>query len=298
MQMKPLYLLLISTLIIAALFLANINPDLAEAKGRMSTRNGAVDIEFNITHDVIVCVTTPCPNDELELKFFNPTTGKLLEHVNYCFNIITADNQKPPTCNLHTHDGIGVRGVEVPDVGSFTLEIHIEGLGIDKPYDTKYSGFAIVAITGGVSDIKLQKTTVTFEDESFDVYTSLSNGSVIGIDVDRDFTSLIISLDTSMNKEGELIMTLPRALIDSKVNGEDDEFIILLDGEEVYYEENKTAETERELTILIFAASEEVEIIGTRAVPEFPIAMIIVGTVFASMIILVKLGTILKIRVT
>ena len=173
-----------------------------------------------------------------------------------------------------------MHGVEVPDNGAFTLEINVEGLGIDKPFDTMYSGDAIVTITGGVSKIANQKSMVTLGDDMFDVYTSLSNGMVLGIEVDHDFTSVIVLLETSTIDEGELIITLPRTMIDSKINGDDDDFIILLDGEEIDYQENKTTETDRELSVHIFAASEEVEIIGTRVIPEFPVAvMALMGVV-------------------
>jgi plastocyanin len=125
--------------------------------------------------------------------------------------------------------------------------------------------------------------TVTEGETNIDVPASLSNGSVREIDVDSDFTSIIIMVQTDEAEDGELMITLPRDLIDSKLNGDDDEFIIIVDGEESDYQELNTNDNERELTIAVFAGAEEVEIIGTQVVPEFPIAvMAVMGLIVAT----------------
>ena len=275
--MKTASMVLIVSLLAILASLINIHPDGAEALMKMSTRNNAVDIEVNMEYNIIVCVTTPCPTDQLTLKFFKPATDELLQHVNYCFSIIPEDMSQPSanTCD-HSHDGTAVHPVELPDTGSFTFEVNIEGLGINKPYDTKYSGTAVVEVTSE-SGPTTQKVTVTFEDHKFDVITSLTSGSVLGIEVDQDFTSLIVAVETSGTEDGELMITLPKALVDARTNGNDDEFIILVDGDEVEYEEDRTTETERTLTIPVFAASEEVEIIGTQVIPEFPVNLAVIA---------------------
>jgi plastocyanin len=129
--------------------------------------------------------------------------------------------------------------------------------------------------------------TVTFEDSSFDVAATLSNGSIMFIDVDPDFTSLILTVETSATDDGELMITLPRELIDSQVNGADDDFIILVDGEESDYTEHSTTDTERMLTIAVPAGVEEIEIVGTQVVPEFPLAvMAVMGIIVATAIVI------------
>lgn len=119
----------------------------------------------------------------------------------------------------------------------------------------------------------VEAATVTFEGNTFDVTASLSNGSVESMEVDADFTSLIVIVETSDTEDDELMIILPRALIDAKTNGGDDEFIILVDGEEEDYEESNTTGTERTLAITIPAGAEEVEIIGSQVVPEFPLGV-------------------------
>ena len=106
----------------------------------------------------------------------------------------------------------------------------------------------------------------------------MSNGSVEGIEVDEDFTSIILMVQTDEAEDGELMIIFPRDLIDSKLNGDDDEFIIIVDGVESDYEELDTNDTERELVIPVFAGAEEVEIIGTQVVPEFPLSVLVIMT--------------------
>jgi len=55
---------------------------------------------------------------------------------------------------------------------------------------------------------------------------------------------------------------LPRELIDAKAEQNDDDFFVLLNGEEINYDETVTP-TDRTLTILFQSNTEEIEIIGT-----------------------------------
>ena len=55
---------------------------------------------------------------------------------------------------------------------------------------------------------------------------------------------------------------MPRELIDAKAEQNDDDFFVLLNGEEINYDETVTP-TDRTLTILFQSNTEEIEIIGT-----------------------------------
>jgi hypothetical protein len=113
------------------------------------------------------------------------------------------------------------------------------------------------------------------------VTASLSNGNVKSINVDPDFVSILLAVETGNMDDGELVIEVPRALLDSRSNGVDDYFVVLVDGEEVEYEERNTTDNARELVIPVFAGSGEVEILGTEVVPEFPFAIIVMGAVAA-----------------
>ena len=137
---------------------------------------------------------------------------------------------------------------------------------------------------------------VEFEGNKIPVKYKITNGSVRGIEVDPDFTSIIISI--SATDDGELTITLPRNLIDARFEGcggDDDEFIVLIDGEEETYDETDTTSSDRELVIPIPGGAEEVEIIGTCIIPEFGIlAPLVLAAAVGAIIVASRKNQILK----
>jgi len=117
----------------------------------------------------------------------------------------------------------------------------------------------------------------------FSVGYSITGGSLLSITPDVDANSLIIGISTT--GDGELTITLPRGLIDAQIGSEDDDFFVLVDGEEVDFEEIATS-TDRTLTIQFPAGAEEIEIIGTMVVPEFgTIAALILAVAIISIVV-------------
>ena len=89
----------------------------------------------------------------------------------------------------------------------------------------------------------------------------IRGGEVTGIDIDDENNSLIISLD--VRTKGELVITLPRSLIDAKINSEDTKFKILTSGLSLnFFDETKT-EKDRTITIPFNRSDYEVIITGT-----------------------------------
>ncbi len=119
---------------------------------------------------------------------------------------------------------------------------------------------------------------------------SLSNGSVESMEIDPAFQSLIITVETELTN-GKLEITLDRDLIDAKMDSKDDKFVVFVDGDEGFYEETASTPTERTLEIVVPNGTTEIEIVGTQAMPEFPVAMLIIATVFTSMIAVFRLRT-------
>ena len=110
----------------------------------------------------------------------------------------------------------------------------------------------------------------------------ITGGSVLSVTEDFDAKSLIVRISTT--SDGELEITLPRNVIDSKSGNADDDFFVLIDGEEVEFEETKTS-TDRTLTIAFPDGAEEIEIIGTFVIPEFgAIAALILAVAIVSII--------------
>jgi predicted secreted protein with PEFG-CTERM motif len=125
-------------------------------------------------------------------------------------------------------------------------------------------------------------TTVSVQGSSDLVGYEITGGKLLGISPDVESNSLIISIDATSN--GSLTLTIPRSVLDATINGGDDDFFVLIDGEEVDFDET-TSSTDRTLTIAFPAGAEEIEIIGTFVVPEFgTIAVMILSIAIISII--------------
>ena len=124
------------------------------------------------------------------------------------------------------------------------------------------------------------KMAVTGTD--FMVNYKITGGKLVSITPDVEAHSLTIAMTAS--QDGSLVITLPRSLIDAKMGDQDDTFFVLVDGEEVDFEETATS-TDRTLTIQFPAGAEEIEIIGTVVIPEFgTIAVMILAVAIISII--------------
>jgi predicted secreted protein with PEFG-CTERM motif len=131
-------------------------------------------------------------------------------------------------------------------------------------------------------DTGVTDTTVSIEGSSDLIGYTITGGKLLSIIPDVEAKSLIVSIDAT--SDGSLTLTIPRSVLDATMNGEDDEFFVLIDGEEVDFEETPSA-TERILTIAFPVGAEEIEIIGTFVVPEFgTIAAMILAVAIISII--------------
>jgi predicted secreted protein with PEFG-CTERM motif len=129
---------------------------------------------------------------------------------------------------------------------------------------------------------KVTDTTVSVQGSSDLIGYEITGGKLLSIMPDVDANSLIVSIDAT--NDGSLTLTIPRSVLDATMNGEDDDFFVLIDGEEVDFEET-TDSTNRILTIAFPAGAEEIEIIGTFVVPEFgTIAAMILAVAIISII--------------
>ena len=155
-----------------------------------------------------------------------------------------------------------------------TYTVHVQYGGENRANETT---FEFSGSEGGPSG-----KTIKVQGTDFSVRYSITGGKVLGITADVEGTALIIDIETT--SDGVLTITLPRALIDAKTDGEDDSFFVLIDGEEVDVEE-ETTPTERTLTIPFTDGATQIEIIGTFIVPEFgPIAALVLAVAIISII--------------
>ena len=118
------------------------------------------------------------------------------------------------------------------------------------------------------------------DENVFDIEYEL-DGDVIAMATDKETISLLIA--TENVNDSQFQIKLPNDLI----RAENNEFAILVNGFEVDYEVLDTVDVN--LTFFVPAFTEEIEIIGTFVVPEFPLgAVLVLGTMSVIIIIVQK----------
>ena len=119
-----------------------------------------------------------------------------------------------------------------------------------------------------------------------DITYEIFGGEVDSISNDPE--ALSITLDLINADGGEIVLTLPRDVIDSSIDGVDEVFFVLVDGYETEYTEVAT-DLDRTITIPFVAEASSIEIIGTYVIPEFgTIAMMILAVAIISMVVVTK----------
>ena len=118
----------------------------------------------------------------------------------------------------------------------------------------------------------------------FGVNYTITGGDVKDMTVDAQSISLIVSINST--SDGTLKIQMPRTLIDAKTSGgQDDAFIILIDGAEVKPQSESADSNYRTLTLNFLQGDQDIEIIGTQVIPEFgPIAAAVFAVAVASII--------------
>ena len=137
--------------------------------------------------------------------------------------------------------------------------------------------FAIVAAVAVMSMIQLSfaesgNYDVKVDENTYGVSYSF-DGNVIAMDIDKEAKSLLIG--TTGVDESTFDLSFPSELL----SAEGDDFVILLDGIETDY----SVSHEGDLTKISFTipiVTEEIEIIGSSVIPEFPFgALAVMGMV-------------------
>ena len=190
---------------------------------------------------------------------------------------------------------VEIAQVHVAQDGNYAHTINAEGKQWQK------NGKYIVIVSYGTSTIEKsfefftkgagKETTNTFDVDAgsygtFDVDYTIRGATVKDMRVDPVALALLVILET--DDDGFITLKLPRDSIDAKImNGQDDDFIIFIDGAEVPYTDVSTNSESRTITIEFEEGDADIEIIGTFVVPEFGnIVMIILVIGIVSTILL------------
>jgi len=104
--------------------------------------------------------------------------------------------------------------------------------------------------------------TPTFAQQFTEPKYEIRGGEILEFNIDSETTSLIISLDS--RTRGELIITLPRNLIDSKTDSGDNNFNILVGGLTLHFFDETVTPIDRTITIPFTRSDNEIIITGTH----------------------------------
>ena len=133
---------------------------------------------------------------------------------------------------------------------------------------------SLVALTVALSIVSVGSVYAEaslYEILDYDVGYDIENAELLVMNLDIDFTAL--SLEIVAFDDGYVELNIPRGLLDSTFDGEDDIFFVLIDGTESDYIEVDSNDTTRTLIIPVFANDEEIEIIGTSVLTSEPTAV-------------------------
>jgi hypothetical protein len=91
---------------------------------------------------------------------------------------------------------------------------------------------------------------------------SIRGGEVLDFELDSENTSLLIFIDA--RARGELIITLPRAVIDAKIGSEDIDFDVFIRGMQLTSYDETITPYDRTITIPFKRSNNELSIVGTH----------------------------------
>src|SRR5918911_2571154 len=116
-----------------------------------------------------------------------------------------------------------------------------------------------------------------------------TGNKVNNISAEADNATLLVNVLSQSN--GRLSIELPRNIIDSKKQGDvDDQYIVFRDGQVTNFEEVKTDSQARTLAIDFDKGTGQIEISGSKIIPEFgAVSTMVLAVSTAAMIILARL---------
>lgn len=204
---------------------------------------------------------------------------------------------------------VHIAQVDVAQDGTFTYSLIADG-----PYfkvDGKYTVQVSYGVTGNVYESSFDFQTKASSQQpqgmfevkagdsgTFDVPYTINGGTVKNMIVDPSILGIVVTIQA--DGDGSITLDLGRKWIDAKTgpdgkSGEDDKYIIYIDGAEVQYQESSVSPDSRLLTIQFEEGDSDIEIIGTYVVPEFgPIAIIVLVAAISSVMILSKRNSLLR----
>lgn len=124
--------------------------------------------------------------------------------------------------------------------------------------------FAIFTVISVIPGAFADSISVDIEDSTYEIDFTSVDVEIKSVSADTDFMSLIFEIDV-LSKNGQLEFNFDRDFFDAKLGSEDDDFFVLVDGDELSFEESKD-DFYRNIVFSVDPGSEEIEIIGSQIV--------------------------------
>ena len=272
--MRYAIVLIISLFIISALFIPTLGQMSSPSPPTAAPITVNTDKPSYLLGDTIVIsgsVKSPVQNTQLSIQIFDPNN-----------NLVHVDQIDVSKDGKYT-DTIKAVGVYWKINGNYTVKVQYALPGVTA--QTTFTFQSSVPLVSNVFEVKDPNSQQTFG-----VNYTITGGTVKNITIDVQSISLIVSVNST--SDGTITLQIPRALIDAKTNsGQDDAFIILVDGAECTKLQSPCLQSEssnsdyRNLTIKFYQGDQDIEIIGTQIVPEFgPIAALVLAIAIISII--------------
>ena len=124
--------------------------------------------------------------------------------------------------------------------------------------------FAIFTVISVIPGAFADSISVDIEDSTYEIDFTSVDVEIKSVSADTNFMSLIFEIDV-LSKNGQLEFNFDRDFFDAKLGSEDDDFFVLVDGDELSFEESKD-DFYRNMVFSVVPGSEEIEIIGSQIV--------------------------------
>jgi len=141
-----------------------------------------------------------------------------------------------------------------------------------------------------IAEIIMKKYQLNVENTDFTIFYRFSTGGeggsssedetakISSIEINKEKKAMVISLD-EINQDDLMSIRFSEKL----VSAQGQKLILLIDGKEKAYEFN-TQDEKRTMVFMLPANSKQIEIVGTRVIPEFASSLVILTVIMSCVI--------------
>jgi hypothetical protein len=206
-------------------------------------------------------ISPPLPGEVVQLRYIDPA------------GMMTS---KPLVV---AQDGSYTDEIQPKAIGSWKVSASYAGEGFYTSAQSSTISFTVENETRNSVysvDVKSEDNTSV----SYPVAYFIEGGRVDEMSIDKQQKSLDIAITPEIGSGGSLRIELSRSMIDAW----DSSYKVFVDGKAVEFDEIEADMQARTLSIPFSSDSEQIRVIGTYIVPEFPAATIMMALAIAGMI--------------